>query len=648
MQKILNWFYLCVLCLGAILIHQCASQREWSRIIDWKEFTLATLPGQAQYPDAGAIIIKDSGKMDIVGGPELKLSIFERHRIIKILNHRGEHYANIVIPYGSESEVTDIRARTISPSGEITVLDSDKIYDINLYPNFIFYSDQRAKIFTMPAIEPGAVIEYRYLVNISDYTFWHAWEFQAFDPVLCSRFTLVNPAEWTVNYHLKGIELTPVIDEGAEGFKSKYVWEVRDVPALRTEFSMPPLKEFTAHLMFAPLGINNWTDVAQWYHDLSNPRMQPDQTIKEKVTELIQNKTTEFDKLKVLYDWVHNNIRYIAVSIGIGGFQPHAAAEVYRNRYGDCKDMATLLCTMARYAGIETHPVLISTRQNSRADTVLASPFHFNHVIAYAPEIGDQGIWMDATHKGCPFGQLPWYDQGMLVLKVDQEGNGKIMTTPQLDYHNNQNQIKISGILQATGELEFKGHTYLTGAPANELRRDLRQANQYQQNQQIELYVAKRFPGVQLHDCSIQGVNPVTDTLRLNYSFDADSGALITNNQIILDLREISGFKLAQYIRSSQRQYPLSLRYPQSNSLQLDIELPAQWQLIRPARKDSLNTTFGQAVREIHCQNKHLMMTLDYCLARQRIPVTEYNDFKQFIDQLDAFILSPVIIQKSK
>ena len=88
--------------------------------------------------------------MEVFGRGELGFSVFEQHRIVKVFDSRGERFANVVIPYGGRSEVVAIEARTISPDGTIVVLDENDIYDVSLYPNFVFFSDQRAKLFTLP------------------------------------------------------------------------------------------------------------------------------------------------------------------------------------------------------------------------------------------------------------------------------------------------------------------------------------------------------------------------------------------------------------------------------------------------------------------------------------------------------------------
>jgi transglutaminase-like putative cysteine protease len=84
------------------------------------------------------------------------------------------------------------------------------------------------------------------------------------------------------------------------------------------------------------------------------------------VERLTAGVTDDQTKLRLIYEWVQEQVRYMAVEIGIGGYQLHAAEEACTRLYGDCKDMTTLICAMAREAGIDTRPALVSTWRNGR------------------------------------------------------------------------------------------------------------------------------------------------------------------------------------------------------------------------------------------------------------------------------------------
>ena len=188
-QKYLSIFTTTFLIIN---LFSCAHQSQWATKVAWKEFEFSNLPGKEEYPEAGAVIILDEGELEITPAQNMYQTVFYRHRILKVLNTQGQKYANVAIPYSPQSYVDNIQARTISPKGKITVLDKKNIFDINLYPNFIFFSDQRAKLFTMPAVENGAVIEYSYQLRFPTKTLGHSWSFRMRFPHLFPGFLCTN------------------------------------------------------------------------------------------------------------------------------------------------------------------------------------------------------------------------------------------------------------------------------------------------------------------------------------------------------------------------------------------------------------------------------------------------------------------------
>lgn len=634
------------LILIMLILFRCAHEIDRAKRLGEDEMAVFRVPNEEQYWDAGAVVILDEGKMQIIGSNELPQTQFERHRIVKIYNQRGWHHANVTIPYTPQSWVENIQARTILPTGTVRNLDKKQIFDVNLYPRFVFYSDQRAKIFTLPSVESGAIIEYRYQLRISGHRVWPSWYFQDDIPVLKSRFTLETPSEWELNYKKYFINIEPTIAKAPAGFKSSYVWQVENIPAIQTEFGMPAVNECLARIEIAPVGMKSWNDVARWYYDLAEPQIKSAKGVKQLADSLTQHCDNDLARLKMIYEWVRDHVRYIAVAIGIGSYQPHPAGEVLANRYGDCKDMSILICALSRAAGIEAHPVLISTWQNGEPDTSLPSPYQFNHAIVYCPKVGEKGIWLDATQKGCPFASLPWYDQGLPVLVIGKDGAGKIATTTKNPADSNRTVLDWRMKLRPNGQGLVQGSTEYRGVLATDIREMLSRLTQHEVRQWLETYLAARCPGAKLDSFRIVGLHPIQDPLVIYYHVRARNFAQRQDKMIYFSPGKILGFDLADYFRSPKRQHPILFNYGSTEMLSLDLEIPSQWTANSAAISDSIISPFGYSLWQVSQQDSVLQIKIVHQLNGETISADHYLEFQKFLDEVQSKSSQPLIFRR--
>src|SRR5205823_2343845 len=124
----------------------------------------------------------------------------------------------------------------------------------------------------------------------------------------------------------------------------------------------------------------SWSDFGLWYIGLVGPRRTPSAELKAKVGELTRDRATTLDKIAALARFAQKDIRYVAIEIGIGRYQPHPAVDIFGNRYGDCKDKVTVLGAMLKEIGVESYYVITTTVRGA-VDRQFASLDGFNHAI---------------------------------------------------------------------------------------------------------------------------------------------------------------------------------------------------------------------------------------------------------------------------
>jgi len=404
-------------------------------------------PGQAEYPDAGAIILLNEETFKILSD---YTAIEELHLLIKILNDRGKaKYGEVKLGYDSTYEKIEVEyARTIKPDGEIIPAGAKHIRDISEYPEYPLYSNARLRIISMPELTEGAVIEYKakkYINKlINGKEFCENYPIQDFEPYLNQKINLIIPDGYNINiksynpgYVEYELSFSPQIERVEDG--TKYMWEFNNVPEIITEPSMSPYIEITPYLCISSL--NDWQEVYNWWGSLVVDKVKTDKAIEEKTQELIKDKNTPEEKAKAIYHWVASKIRYVGVEYGEAGFEPHYATEIFKNKYGDCKDQSMLLISMLRYAGISAYPVLIGTKGSYLLDEEFPTLI-FNHAICLT-KVGEKLVFLDPTSETTSFGDLPGGDQDRKVL-VFYEKEGKIQKTPLFSPEHNKAYLSMS------------------------------------------------------------------------------------------------------------------------------------------------------------------------------------------------------------
>jgi hypothetical protein len=230
----------------------------------------------------------------------------------------------------------------------------------------------------------------------------------------------------------------------------------------------------------------------------------PDAAIKELADELTRGVTDRRAQARRLYDWVNLNIRYVATYVGAGGFVPHAAADVLRNRYGDCKDHVIILEALLAAKGIESSAAIVNSGTAFLLPAV-PSRTPFNHAITYLPEFD---LFVDSTDRLQPFGVLPGRVSDKPVMVTELEN--PIMRTPALTAEGNGVEVTSEATLNPDGSVEGKSHAAYRGPYAQWIRETLADASQSQM---------REWSAAWLHDAGLEG----STTLESDWPYSLDS-----------------------------------------------------------------------------------------------------------------------------
>jgi len=198
---------------------------------------------------------------------------------------------------------------------------------------------------------------------------------------------------------------------------------------------------------------HSWAEVGDWYRGLAQQRAQPTDALRARADAIAKDAKTPEDQVRALYNFVSTQNRYVGIDFGIGRYQPHAAADVLANQYGDCKDKDTLLEALLQARGFSTAPALIGAGIAPVAD--VPSPAVFNHVITTVNLPGGR-IWLDSTPAAAPYRYLSAVIRDQKALVVPPDGPAVLASTPADAPYPFTAHFEAVGSIDAEGKLTAK------------------------------------------------------------------------------------------------------------------------------------------------------------------------------------------------
>ena len=374
---------------------------------------------------------------------------------VRVQSEAGvKNWGQLVFPYNASNERMDVVVvRVLKADGTVVTATADAIQDLSsaIQREAPVYTDTREKHITVPGLRPGEVLEVSLVTDVhtplAPGHFWGDYDVYRWGVVLDERFQIDVPAGKKITLKTRpGFEPTVTDRDG----RRIYDWKTsRSAPENGERESLKnPFKPETPAIRLTTF--QTWSELGRWYHELESTPRAPNAEIRKKASELTDGRPTALEKFDALYEYVATNFRYVSLSFGTGRYKPHAAFEVLRNQYGDCKVKHTLLASLAESIGLHASAVLINSSSN--LDAEFPSPAQFDHVITRAT-VGAEDVWADATAEVAPFRLLSPQLRGKRALVVSDEGLATVAETPTTTPMKNGTAAVVDGRLTDSGSL---------------------------------------------------------------------------------------------------------------------------------------------------------------------------------------------------
>lgn len=599
--------------------------------------------------------------------PNGKMKEIDR-AVYKILRPAGRRLGKASFYVDSETRITRIHGWCIPAQGKDYEVKDKDIVETGLLSmeNGELFSDNRIKIMEIPAPDPGNIIGYEVEHEDRPYVMQDEWFFQNTLPVGDARYTLQLPPGWEYKaVWVNHPEAAPV----SVG-NNQWQWELRDISEIKPEEAMPPWKGVAGLLIISlipPGGANHgfltWADMGAWQSGLAQGRRDASPQMKQKVDELTANAGTPLAKMLALAEFMQKDIRYVGIWLGIGGFQPHPAPEVFSHRYGDCKDKATLLSAMLKEVGIDSYYVII---HSERGGVTPSTPPHlgsFDHVILAIrvpegvsdarlvatiqhPKLGRLLIF-DPTDELTPFGSLYGALQGSYALLVTPDG-GELTQMPQLSPASSGTRRTVKLNLDTHGNLTGDVHDERVGDAAAEQRARLRGVEKEADRiKQIEALMSRSVSSFQITKATVINLSETKLPFGYDFSFVAREYAKPAGNLLLVRPRVLDVKATGILETKEARKYPIELSGPRHDSDTFEIALPPGYEVDELPPPTDLDYSFGSYHSKTVAEGNVLRYTRNYEIKQLSVPLTQVEDLKRFFrgianDERNTAVLKPV------
>ncbi len=659
MRRILIYLTFCVMgCLAGAPRSAAGDAPGWMHSL-----VNLTLPSHDENTEV--VLLYSERIVTVQSADKIKITVREAY---KILRPGGREYGTVAVSYNSHSKITGMRGWCIPAQGKDYEVKDKEAMEISLpkIDGSELVSDVKDKLLRIPAADPGNIVGYEYEEEEQPFVLQDVWHFQESNPVREAHYTLQLPPGWEykatwMNY--------PEAKPAQSGNQSQ--WVVSEVKGIKHEDNMPPWQGVAGQMIvsfFPPggsaqnQGFQNWKQMGTWYQGLTSGRRDASPELKQKVASLTSSAGTPLAKMKVIGDFAQRDIRYVAIELGIGGWQPHPAAEVFTHHYGDCKDKATLMGAMLHEIGIDSYYVVINSERGSVTPETPAHMGGFDHAIIAIklpdgvtdsslgatmvhPKLG-KILFFDPTDEMTPFGELHGELQANYGLLVTPDG-GDLIELPQLPPTMNGIQRTAKLNLSATGTVSGEVQETRVGDRAWSQRWALRTVTRDADRiKPIETLLSHSLGTFQITKASVGNLQLTDQPFMYNYSVVAQNYAKTAGNLLLVRPRFI-GNKSSDLLETKEpRKYPVEFDGPSRDTDTFEITLPAGYEVDDLPPPVNAEYSFASYHSKTEVNGNTLKYTRTFEVKELSVPLSKVEDLKKLYriiagDERNTAVLKP-------
>lgn len=565
------------------------------------------------------------------------------------------YYANESIGYSSFSEIKDIEAFTYLPETDKKI-NVDYIETKQEFDNMVFYSDDEYKSFIFPAVAKGAETHLNYKRIIKEPQFLGGFNFAIHVPTKSAQLSVEFPKNVDIGYvefNTESIQLDFIKEETANN--TIYTWKAHNTDGFQLEDDSEAPMYYLPHLILyiksyenngKTVNISNdLSDLYKWYVSLIDQVDSSDLNKVYKIADEITNSlNTKEDKAKAIFEWVQNNINYIAFGDGYGGFIPAGAAATCETRYGDCKAMSNLLYEMLNHVGIEAYRTWIGSRKKPYSYYDVPTTTVDNHMITTAI-INNDTIFLDATDSYVPFGMPSAFIQTKEAFVGIDRDNFKILKVPAQKKNQSVTSVTSNmklenGIVKVSEQRSLQGYDKVEFVADYLYRKESKTEEEY-----LNTTLALGNNKTKYTNITKTNFDNKATPLILEYDLDIDSYIRNIGDKIYINLNIDRSLSKSD-VDIKNRKFSKKIDYKFEKHFTTNFAIPEGYKAsFIPDELDFEDSNYGFKIR-YELNDNIITQTKTFFVNTLRIEKNDFENWNRFIKSLQKAYKKSIILEQ--
>lgn len=582
-----------------------------------------------------------------------KDAVEKNHYVITILNENGDKWSGFAEYYDKLREVSSVEGYLYDAAGkQLKKMKYKDLQDVSGMDDNSLVDDNRIKRHNFYYKVYPYTIEYDVEIRYNHTYYFPNWMPQGNEKLSVekSQMSIICPSDY--EFRFKAFTYTGTPETKTEKDKRIMTWSAKDMPAILKEPYEPSWHELTTEVIFGPTyfqvgnykgNMSTWNDLGKFQLALNQGRDVLPDNVKAKVHNLTDNVSDVKEKIRLLYEYMQKNTRYISIQLGIGGWQPFDATYVATKGYGDCKALSNYMYSLLKEAGIKSCYTIIRAGAGEKYITDDFPSLQFNHIILCVPQPKDS-VWLECTSQTLPAGYLSDFTSDRYALLINEDG-GKIVRTPKYGLKENLQVRHIAAKLDNEGTLLVKAGSKYEAEQQDEIQAVINVLSK----DKVKEYLHDHFDfatydvnsfNYKENKSELPSVNEDLDISVSNYATATGKRLFIIPNVMTRSRRRLKD--------DDDRKYDIVLKSEYTDIDTVEIELPTGYELESKPQDAGISNKFGKYSSSVKLSGNKLFYYRSMEQYSGRFPASDYKSLVAFYDAIYKADRNKVVLVKKE